>query len=610
MALEHEVAEVQPRPQSRLMYLLSQLRIKITLPYIVLAVIVTFAAAFLVTRLLSSLLENRFQSTLLDAGRKAAASMVSLEEEHLAAWRSIAYTEGLDAAVAARDRDAISLLATLPGINVQLDVLEVLDSTGTALFAMYRTPGGSAIDYTFKPGAGYADWPAVQRVLRNTTDPLGDKYADFIQTERGWIFYTLGPIVDDENRVVGVLLVGTYLDHLVARLDAAALARISIYLDAGAPQATTLAPQSPEILALDAATFEQYMERQAYQTPRRDSQVFGRTYAEVFGGLTVRFVEDAGLLSVALPLSFVTDSGGATRESLLSLFGFFTLFVIIIGVILASAVVRRIQQLADATRQVAAGDLTTQVTIKGRDEVAALAADFNQMVNQLREGRLYRDLLGMTASPEVATRLRDELEQGHLELGAQTIAATILFADIRGFTTLSEGHEPAYIIDMLNEYFQGIVGVIRQHNGVVNKFIGDAVLAFFGVLPENKPPAESARDAVNAALGMLEYVRTINHRRLAQGELPIRLGIGVNTGPVVAGILGSEIRFEYAILGDTVNVSQRLSDMNKFYPDYDLFVNSETWLLLGDTPPVEAVHLGDVEVKGRVEPVNTYAVRS
>ncbi len=568
----------------------------------------TFAAAFLVTRLLSGLLENRFQSTLLDAGRKAADSMASLEEEHLAAWRSIAYIEGMDRAVAALDGDAIGLLATPPAINAQLDVLEVLDSEGTALFAMYHTPGGAATDYTFALGSGYADWPGVQRVLRDTDDPFGDKYADFVETERGWVFYTLGPL-RYENRVVGVLLVGTYLDRLAARLDAAALARISIYLDAGIPQATTLAPQTPDILALDPPIFQQYMERQSYQSPRRDLQVSGRTYAEVFGGLTVRHVDNAGLFSVALPLSFVTDSGGATRESLLPLFGIFTLFVIVVGVVTASAVVRRVQRLADATRQVAAGDLTTQVEIKGRDEVAALATDFNQMVNQLREGRLYRDLLGMTASPEVATRLRDELEQGHLELGAQTITATILFADIRGFTSLSEGHEPAYIIDMLNEYFQGIIGVIRQHNGVVNKFIGDAVLAFFGVLPENEPPEQSARDAVAAALGMLDYVQTINHRRLSQGELPIRLGIGVNTGPVVAGILGSEVRFEYAILGDTVNVSQRLSDMNKFYPDYDLFVNDTTWLLLGDAPPVEAVHLGDIEVKGRAEPVNTYAVR-
>jgi len=216
----------------------------------------------------------------------------------------------------------------------------------------------------------------------------------------------------------------------------------------------------------------------------------------------------------------------------------------------------------------------------------------------------------MTASPEVATRLRDELKQGRLELGAQTIEATILFADIRGFTTLSEGHEPAYIIDMLNEYFQGIVAVIREHNGVVNKFIGDAVLAFFGVLPENTPPEQSARDAVAAALGMLDYVATINRRRLAQGELPIRLGIGVNTGPVVAGILGSEVRFEYAILGDTVNVAQRLSDLNKVFPDYDLFIHDTTWLRLGPTPSVEADHLGDVEVKGRVQPVNTYAVKA
>ncbi len=608
MTAELDAAKAEQRPQSKLMYVLSQLRIKITLPYVLLAVIVTFAAAYLVTRLLAGLLEDRFQKTLLDAGRKAAESMVALEEAHLAAWRNIAYTEGIVEGVAALDKDTLALLATPPTVNAQLDVLEVLDREGNPLFAMYRTPGGTAVDYTFRPGTAYPTWPAVQRVLRGEVNPLGDKYADFIKTERGWIFYTLGPL-KLENRVVGVLLVGTYLDHLVAQLDTAALARVSIYLEAGPPQATTLAPQTPEALALDAATFAQYMERQAYQSPRRDIQVLGRSYAEVFGGLTVRLVQNAGLFSVALPLSFVTDSGSATRESLLTLFGFFTLFVIVVGIITASAVVRRIQKLADATRRVAVGDLNTQVDIKGRDEVANLASDFNQMVKQLREGRLYRDLLGMTASPEVATKLHDELEQGRIELGAQTITATILFADIRGFTTLSEGHEPAYIIDMLNEYFQGIVNVIRQNGGVVNKFIGDAVLAFFGVLPENKPPEQSARDAVTAALGMLDYVRAINHRRLAQSELPIRLGIGVNTGPIVAGLLGSESRFEYAILGDTVNVSQRLSDLNKFYPDFDLFVNATTWQYLEDTPPVPANHLGNIEVKGRLEPVNTYAIR-
>lgn len=608
MADNNDSVEVPQRNQSRLMHILSQLRIKITLPYVLLAMIMMFSAAFLVARLLSGILENRFQTTLLDAGRKAADSLVTLEEEHLAAWRSIAYIEGMDKAVAVLDGETIGLLATPPGINVQVDVLEVLDQEGTPLFAMYHTPGGTTTDYTFEPDTGQATWPAVQRVLHSETDPFGDKSADFIETERGWIFYTLGPI-KHENRVVGVLLVGTYLDHLAARLDAAALARISIYLTDGVPQATTLAPQTPGILTLDAATFREYMERQTYQSPRRDLQVFGRTYAETFGGLTVRLVEDAGLLSVALPLSFVTDSGSATRESLLTLFSFFTLFVIIVGVVTASAVVRRIQRLADATRQVAAGDLTTQVEIKGRDEVATLSHDFNQMVNQLREGRLYRDLLGMTASPEVAARLRAELERGHIELGAQTITATILFADIRGFTTLSEGREPAYIIDMLNEYFQGIVTVIQRHNGVVNKFIGDAVLAFFGVLPENTSPEQSARDAVAAALGMLDFVNMINRQRLAQGELPIRLGIGVNTGPIVAGILGSEVRFEYAILGDTVNVTQRLSDMNKIYSDYDLFVNATTWEFLGNALPVQATHLGDVEVKGRTELVNTYAVR-
>jgi len=354
-------------PQSqwaRLRYMLAQLRIKITVPYVLLALIVTFAAAFIVTRLLASLLEDRFHAALTDAGRKAADSLAALEEEQLAAWRNLAFSEGFDKAVVTGDRAALEQIAVPVAVNHQLDALEVLNRDGASLFAMYHIPGGSVADYDATPGTGRDAWPTVQAVLQKQTDPLGDKYAAFIETERGWIFYTLGPI-HHEGQVVGALLVGTYLDHLVARLDAAALARVSIYLNAGPPQASTLAPTTPALLALDADTFHEYLERQTYQSPRRDIQVGGRSYAEVFGGLKVRLIQNAGLFSVALPLSFVTDSGSATRESMLSLFGVFIIVVMIVGMIIANAVVRRVQRLATATRQVAGGDLTFRLTSKG-----------------------------------------------------------------------------------------------------------------------------------------------------------------------------------------------------------------------------------------------------
>ncbi|MFP4395960.1 MAG: adenylate/guanylate cyclase domain-containing protein [Anaerolineales bacterium] len=589
----------------------SQLRIKITLPYVVLAILVAAAGAYLATRLLAGVLEDRFHTTLVDAGRTANDALVKIEQEYLAIWRSIAYTEGFARAVAAANEGDLGLLAAPHAVNAQVDALEVLDLEGEPLYAMYRDPNGEATDYDFAVGPNRAAWEIVDKVIHGESDAFGDKYADILETQHGRLFYISGPITHEGERV-GVLLVGMYLDELIARLDHTALARVSLYLEPGPPLISTLRPDSLAELALDSGSYHWYVQQQAFQTPRREIQIHGRTYAEVFGALEIRHNEKLGLMSVSLPLSFVTDTRQPMQQALVVLFGVATAIIIFIGTLIASAVVQRIDRLAAATEEVARGNLNTQVEIKGRDEVATLANDFNQMVSQLREGRLYRDLLGHTTSPEVAARLREEREKGALELGAQTITAAILFADIRGFTTLSEGREPAYIIQMLNDYFQGIVTVIRQNHGVVNKFIGDAVLAFFGVLPEAQTPEESTRDAVLAALDMLDYIHTVNRQRKAQGELPIRLGIGVNTGEIVAGILGSEERFEYAILGDTVNVTQRISDLNKQFPDYDLFVRAEAWermAEMGATPSVEATRLSDVRLKGRAEPVDVYAIK-
>lgn len=591
----------------------AQLRIKLTLPYIFLAVVIAFAAAYLVTWLMASALENRFRAILLEAGRTAAYTVVYVEQDQLGAWRPIAYTQGFAEAVAEGDGDAAGLLASPLAVNEYLDCLDVLDEEGNALLAMHRQPGGGPTDYDFTPGAGYREWEVVQKVLAGEVDEVGgrksDKYADLIETEWGWVFYTAGP-VKLKGQIVGALLVGTYLDNLVQELDSTAQASISIYAGSGPPLATTLAPEELDALALDdEEAYQDILANQEQWVFRREVEVAGQEYAQVFGAFEARHGQDLGVLSVARPLSFVTDARYATRGSLLALFGVATAMVLLIGALLASTVVRRVRRLAAATQKVAQGDLTTQVESRGYDEVASLADDFNYMVEELREGRTYRDLLGLTASPEVAERLRESVEGGRLQLDeAQSTTATILFCDIRGFTRLSEDKEPKYVIRLLNEYLRGIVKIIKDHNGVINKFVGDAALAFFGVLPEARPSGESAQDAVAAALAMLDYLEEFNRLRREQNEEPLRIGIGVNTGPVVAGMVGSEERLEYTVLGDTVNVAQRLSDLNKEYPEHDVFVSADTYRGLDKALRDRAVHMGATKMKGRVAPVDAYAL--
>ncbi len=610
MSTSHSAAvqdNAERTARARLSRTFAQLRIRITLPYVLLALIVSFAAAFLVTRLLAGLLENRFETALLDAGYKASDTVVRVEREQLAAWRAIAYTEGLAEVIAAGDGDNAALLSSPHVLNAQLDCMELLDQNGAPLVAMHHLPGGAVTDYDFAPGADYARWDVVRQVLSGTVDESGDKLAALVDTGWGWVLYTAGPI-QHQGRIVGVLLTGSYLDTVARRLDNAALARVSIYASGGLPLVSTLAPDDPSVLALDEARFADVLAVQGEQVLRRDVLVAERAYAEVLVPFEVRHGQDLAVMSVALPLSFVTDASNPTREYLLGLFGAATILVILAGTLVANAVVQQVQRLAAATQRVAQGDLAAHVEIRGQDEIAALAQDFNTMVAQLREGRLYRDLLGLTTSPEVAERLRNGVQKGTLQLEAQSVVAAVLFIDIRGFTRFSESQDPAYVLQFLNQYLQGLVTIIRRHDGVINKFIGDAALAFFGVLPEAGPPEESVRNALTAALDIEDYLTDFNRQQQEAGREPLRVGIGVNHGAVVAGTLGSEERLEYTILGDTVNVAQRLSDLSKDYARYELFVSAETILLLGETVAAKTVHLGEIQIKGRATPVDVYAV--
>jgi class 3 adenylate cyclase len=586
---------------------LAQLRVKLTLPYVCLALVIAFVATFFVTNLIVGLLEDLFKDALIQAGQEAADTVVRVERDQLADLRRILYTVGFDDAVVARDEDAVNLLATPLVVNAQLDSMVALDAGGDVILEMHHLLGGGVTDYDTTPAADYGELEMVQKVLAGEVDEidgeLHDKYADLIETQHGWTFYTAGP-VKKQSQVVGVVLVGTYLDNLVKRLDNATLARVSIYRD-GKPIATTMLEETP----LSEETYQDALARQERWVTRRQVEVVGEDHAEVLSAFEARYGRDLGVLSVSLPLSMVTGVRLPTLWRLMIVFSISILVTIAIGVVLAGGVVRRVQQLDEATGQVASGDLETQVPVRGYDEISSLAEDFNAMVVQLREERRYRDLLGLTTSPEVIEQLRRALERGRVHLDPQLATATVLFCDIRAFTRLSESKEPKDVIGFLNEYMQGVVEIVRDHNGVINKFAGDAALAFYGLLRDPRASAENAGEAIATAWAILEFMAGLNRQRAERGEQALRVGIGIGTGSVVAGLVGSDTRQEYTVLGDAVKIARRLSDLNKEHPQYDAFFCASTYQELEESLQRRSVHIGEIVVKGRAAPVDAYALQ-
>ena len=209
-----------------------------------------------------------------------------------------------------------------------------------------------------------------------------------------------------------------------------------------------------------------------------------------------------------------------------------------------------------------------------------------------------RVTFGRFVTPSVARTIIDREEAGKLALGGEEKRVTVLFGDIRGFTTLSEGLAPGILLGHLNRYFDGMVDIVNRYEGTVNKFNGDNIMVLWGAPLEVK---DQARKAVECALEMQRWI--VSERE--KGGPDVSFGFGINTGPVVAGFLGAKGRMEYTVIGDSANVASRLTAADIARRD-QVVVSGETLADLGDD--VEAVDLGAVAVKGRVEPVPCWQI--
>jgi adenylate cyclase len=191
---------------------------------------------------------------------------------------------------------------------------------------------------------------------------------------------------------------------------------------------------------------------------------------------------------------------------------------------------------------------------------------------------------------------------GKVALGGETLTVTVLFSDIRSFTSISENMPAQALVALLNEYFTEMVGIVMSEDGVVDKYIGDAIMCVFGA-PVPKP--DDAVRAVRAAVKMRTALVHLNERLAARGLPPLKTGIGVHTGEVVAGNIGSEKRMEYTVIGDAVNVASRLESSTKDLA-VGILISDDTWGLVKGG--IDARPAKELTVKGRAQPVMTYEV--
>jgi adenylate cyclase len=259
--------------------------------------------------------------------------------------------------------------------------------------------------------------------------------------------------------------------------------------------------------------------------------------------------------------------------------------------------------LANAARKIEGGDFNLDLKPKSRDEIGFLTTSFQRMSKAL-------SVFGRFTNREIAIKaMRGEIRPGGLPKHG-----TIFFSDIRGFTEKSEVFTNEFgrdasdkIVFWLNEYFTQMVDCVEKTNGVVDKFIGDAVMAHWGTAYTAGSPAKDAFNSVKAALMMRKALVMLNKKRIPgdPGDPPIKIGCGINSGIVTAGQLGSDLRMEYTVIGDPVNLASRIEALNKPLGT-DILISESTWNLIKYFFITE--EMPSVTVKGKEKPVRIFAV--
>ena len=211
-----------------------------------------------------------------------------------------------------------------------------------------------------------------------------------------------------------------------------------------------------------------------------------------------------------------------------------------------------------------------------------------------------KSAMGKYMSQDVMRRVIQDID--NLGLGGKRATVTVLFSDIRGFTSMSEQMSPQEVSEILNEYFAEMEPIITNYNGVINKFIGDAVMAIFGEPIQDK---NHAQNAVKCAYAMLKKVKELQKKWVAEGRPKLDIGVGINTGEVFVGNIGSINRMEYTVIGDTVNLASRLESYNKTYKTKMLISPSTYEEVKGI---VDVIKIADVQIRGKANKMDIYEV--
>ena len=349
-----------------------------------------------------------------------------------------------------------------------------------------------------------------------------------------------------------------------------------------------------------------------FDAPFAETEIYTDEWGPVLSGYApVRGLDGSAIavLGVDLPATRVAEVKRAVLRLLLTLYGAAALLLGFVAVALGRNVREPLGRIIEATSAIAAGRLDARAKLLRSDEFGILGQHFDQMAAGLQEREFIRATFGRYVSEDVARKLLANPEG--TKLGGEEREVTVLFADLRNYSTISETLSPQQVVGMLNAFLGAMGELVDKHHGVVIEFLGDAILAVFNA-PNDLP--NHAERATACAIAMRDRLRVLNAEWDAaglsklwkeRGVPAIAARIGVHTGNVVAGNLGSDSRVKYAVIGDAVNLASRVENLSSTIGT-DILITAETLARVPTSISTIAVDKGEHVVKGRASPVHVY----
>ena len=574
------------------MGLFSKLRFKIALMAGVLLAGLSFLTLFVVSQAIDLQSTDTIKTDLGNTAKVFEGLLRerqnSMRAQGLVLADSVQFKTALDDKV--QDPATTADVASEKRQELGLDLFQVAGRKGALLASLV----GGENQPQPKPGK---DAKPADAVFAKATDPEtpADAFGAWAGPNMIFETYTLPVIIRDQ--LLGGLRIGFAMDERFAKTLMEQTGSEVAIINAGKVLATSLDAAGRKTLE-ERLSGMQGMAEKAGDAGVFEVTLSGTPYLGQFIPVKGPTGEPVAQLLQLRSRARVLQLLGSIRSSFFSVLG--TLLVIAVGlsILFAGTITKPLNALVAGTRAVEKGDLEYQIAVTTKDELGELSESFNEMVSDLKEKERVKAVFGRYLPKAVADRAMEH--QGDLGLGGEEKECAILFSDIRGFTSLSERMAPPEVVKMLNEYYTRMIDILFDNDGTLDKTIGDAIMAVFGA-PVSDP--DSTAKAIRTALGMMEELKKFNAERVSRKEEPFQIGIGINTGVVVAGNLGSIKQFSYTVIGDEVNLASRMCSNAKAG---QILVTEATyrkakWLF-------EFNQLEPIKVKNVTNPVQIYEV--